>query len=234
VNDTLFFAARTLELGMELWRSDGTTAGTVLVKDINPSFRGSNPSGLREFSGSLFFNANDLDNGIQLWRSDGTTAGTVIASDFAPGFTGVINADFVPVGGMIFFTGFGASGGIEQWRTDGTAAGTVFLKQIFSREALEGHPPTPFHVAAGGLFYFTALDPAVGMELFVSGGTPEGTRLVREIFPGNNPFDPAPIQLTAVGGRVFFTADDGIHGHELWVTDGTSEGTMMVLDIFPS
>jgi ELWxxDGT repeat protein len=72
------------------------------------------------------------------------------------------------------------------------------------------------------------------MELFVSDGTPEGTRLVREIFPGSNPFDPAPSQLIALGNRVYFTADDSIHGNELWVTNGTAEGTMMVLDIFPS
>jgi ELWxxDGT repeat protein len=135
---------------------------------------------------------------------------------------------------MVFFHGFGASGGLEQWRTDGTAAGTVFLKEIFSREALEGELLPFFQTAAGGLFYFTALDRAVGMELFVSDGTPAGTRLVHDIFPGNHSFDPAPIQLTAVGDRVFFTADDGIHGRELWVSDSTTEGTRLVLDLFPS
>jgi ELWxxDGT repeat protein len=231
VNNTLFFSAHTPDLGTEIWKSDGTGAGTVLLKDINPTFRGSYPSSLREFHGRLFFNANDLDNGTQLWRSDGTTAGTVIASDFAPGFTGTILADFVPLGCLTFFTGFGATGGLEQWRTDGTAAGTVFLKQIFTAEDLQGELLPMVKVAAGGLYYFTALDPAVGMELFVSEG--KSTRLVRDIFPGRLPFDPAPMELVAVGNRVFFTADDGTHGRELWMSDGTLDGTRMVLDLFP-
>ena len=36
VNGTLFFAATTRRNGYELWKSDGTAAGTVLVKDIWP------------------------------------------------------------------------------------------------------------------------------------------------------------------------------------------------------
>ncbi|NIP52547.1 MAG: hypothetical protein GWN61_15505, partial [candidate division Zixibacteria bacterium] len=36
VNGTLFFAASDGIHGYELWKSDGTAAGTVMVKDINP------------------------------------------------------------------------------------------------------------------------------------------------------------------------------------------------------
>ena len=110
------------------------------------------------------------------------------------------------------------------------AAGTLFLKQIFTAEDLQ-RELLPSQVAAGGLFYFTALDPAVGMELFVSNGTPEGTRLLRDIAPGNQPFDPAPTQLIAVGNRDYFTANDGVHGQELWISDGSTEGTRLVVDL---
>ena len=44
VNGTLFFAADDGVHGRELWKSDGTAAGTVLVKDINPGSIGSYPS----------------------------------------------------------------------------------------------------------------------------------------------------------------------------------------------
>ena len=36
VGDTLYFWADDGVNGDELWKSDGTEAGTVLVKDINP------------------------------------------------------------------------------------------------------------------------------------------------------------------------------------------------------
>ncbi len=46
INDDLFFAADDGGNGTELWKSDGTQAGTVPVKDINPGALGSNPGGL--------------------------------------------------------------------------------------------------------------------------------------------------------------------------------------------
>ena len=39
VNGTLFFTADDSVHGDELWKSNGTAAGTVLVKDINPGSR---------------------------------------------------------------------------------------------------------------------------------------------------------------------------------------------------
>jgi ELWxxDGT repeat protein len=97
----------------------------------------------------------------------------------------------------------------------------------------DGVPPF-VQATAGGQFFFTAFDPSAGPELLVSDGTPAGTRVVRDIFPGNIRFSPAPANLTAVGSLLFFTADDGIHGQELWLTDGTLDGTRQVIDLFPS
>ena len=69
LNGTLFFAADNLQ-GTELWRSDGTLAGTTLVKDINPT-GDSVPESLVAFGGALLFSANDGTNGAELWKSDG-------------------------------------------------------------------------------------------------------------------------------------------------------------------
>ena len=62
--------------GFELWKSNGTAAGTVMVKDINPGSKSSYPSFLTNVDGSLFFAATDAVHGSQLWQSNGTTAGT--------------------------------------------------------------------------------------------------------------------------------------------------------------
>jgi ELWxxDGT repeat protein len=74
--------------GIELWKSDGTTAGTVLVKDINPGSSDSSPASLTNFNGTLYFRANDGVNGYELWKSDGTAAGTVLVKDINPGSSG--------------------------------------------------------------------------------------------------------------------------------------------------
>ena len=84
-------------------------------------------------------------------------------------------------------------------------------------------------VRAGGLVCFTATDGDHGRELWVTDGTTDGTRLVKDIRPGSA--GSAPKALTRVGSRLFFTADDGVHGRELWVSDGTAAGTRLVKDL---
>src|SRR6266571_4778448 len=85
VNGTLFFAAEDPTNGRELWKSDGTAAGTVLVNDITPGSGGSGPDELTIVNGTLFFRAFDPTDGYELWKSDGTAAGTVLVNDIAPG-----------------------------------------------------------------------------------------------------------------------------------------------------
>src|SRR5262245_42578057 len=73
-----FFTACSLETGAELWKSDGTDAGTVLVKDVRPGPFGSDTRNLTAVGDTLFFFSNDGTHGSELWKSDGTEAGTVL------------------------------------------------------------------------------------------------------------------------------------------------------------
>jgi len=69
VNGTLFFSANDGTNGSELWKSDGTTSGTVIVKDIYPGGSGSSVSSLTNVNGTLFFSASGQNSGTELWQA---------------------------------------------------------------------------------------------------------------------------------------------------------------------
>ncbi len=244
VNGTLFFTANDGTHGTELWKSDGTEAGTTLVKDIylgsSPYYSSpysSNPQNLTNVNGTLFFTANDGSKGIELWKSDGTAAGTTLVADLNP-WSSSNPSNLTNVNGTLFFTANDGSKGIELWKSDGTAAGTTLVADIYSGY----NPSNPKHLTnVNGTLFFTANDGINGTELWKSDGTAAGTTLVKDIYPGNSgsgypspyPNSSNPSNLTNVNGTLFFTANDGINGKELWKSDGTTAGTTLVADLNP-
>ncbi len=233
----LFFAANDGVHGIELWKSDGTEAGTALVKDINPGNFPNNgaPDELVQVDGALFFRANDGVHGVELWRSDGTADATVLVKDINPGPSDSIPAFLTEVHGTLFFAADDGAHGVELWRSDGTEAGTVLLQDILPG-ATPAHPGDLTNVS--GTLFFRALDrfpaplgtasPGIG-ELWKSDGTEAGTLPVKDI--GRGPFRSDPSQLANANGILIFSANDGRVGREVWRSDGTEEGTMLLKDI---
>jgi uncharacterized repeat protein (TIGR01451 family) len=227
VGNTIFLSAYSDATGTELWKSDGTAAGTVLVKDIRPGTGGSFLYNLINVNGTLFFIAYTETNGQELWKSDGTAAGTILVKDIRPGSEYSSLRDLTNVNGTLFFVADNGTSGSELWKSNGTAAGTVLVKDI--RPGGDGSSAYDLTNVNGTLF-FGANNGTNGEELWKSNGTAAGTVLVKDILPGSHS---SPANLTSVGGTLFFSAYDYARGRELWKSDGTAAGTILVKDILP-
>ena len=249
-NGALYFSAYDGVTGRELWKSDGTEAGTVRVKDIDPRMGfsgplGSLPSRFRVFNNALYFSANDGVSGEELWKTDGTEAGTVRVKDINLTLQGGLPAgsfpsDFTVFNNALYFSAYDGVTGDELWKSDGTEAGTVRVKDIDPRVGFSGplgSLPSRFRVFNNAL-YFSASDGVNGTELWKTDGTEAGTVLVKDINPGvvvfSQPFPNSsiPLGLTVFNNALYFQAE-GAAGTELWTSDGTEAGTMLVKDICP-
>lgn len=253
LNGELFFSAEDSISGAELWKTDGSEAGTVLVSDLaGGSFtdnygtypNSSSPSDFVNVNGTLFFTADDGVVGRELWKTDGTAAGTMLVKDLFDGdypyytdddtYVGSYpNSSFpmhlTAVNGLLFFAATDATAGTELWRSDGTSDGTFVIQDIEP-----GSESSLFEdsmlLASGDHLYFTAETTEHGQELWISDGTEDGTELIRDIRTGSVGALSNP-SLTNFKGEVYFAADDGVVGTELWKTDGTSDGTVLVSDL---
>lgn len=223
----VYFAANS-ESGREVWRTDGTQAGTQLVCDINPGdgdgVRGELHDGdfFGHLGSTLFFPANDgSGNGIELWKTNGTATGTVLVKDINLSGDSQPNG-FIGAAGLLFFVADDGSGQ-KLWRTDGTEEGT------FSSDILaSAYDKNTYMAAYGGMIYFQGSDTTNGSELWYWNGQAGQTGMVADINPSGSS---TPDHLRVVGDTLYFSADDGVHGVELWKT--SAGGTEMVFDINP-
>jgi ELWxxDGT repeat protein len=218
-------------VGCALWRSDGTAAGTLKVQDVCAG-------SLHAVGSRLVFVGGD-SKGRELWASDGTTAGTRRIADLTMGFYSTTFHDFQVVGKRLFFTATASDRGEELYVTDGTAQGTKLLTWLSDPEAFHDFPGYVYQppewgnslpmTPLGNRLFFWAYDPAYGVELWSSDGTPKGTRMVRDTCPGS--CSSSLSSLHALKGRLYYLVDNGTVS-QLWVTDGTAQGTQKVKD-FP-
>lgn len=235
-NGKLYFQANDGTHGEEAWVSDGTPAGTQLLKDINNGAANSKPGGFFGYNGQTFFSANNGTDGEELWISDGTTAGTKMLKDInagaAPGVSIPYYGEyfFAAYNGKLYFPARDMSHGIELWETDGTTAGTQIAVDYYP--ILTGLEPQNLTVYNGKL-YFSGLDTGVAVnnrELFVTDGTPAGTKMVKDIYPGL--MGASPGSFIEYQNKLFFWATEPATSTELWVTDGTEAGTALFKDIY--
>ena len=163
-----------------------------------------------------------------------------LVEDIYPGATGSEPNYLVDFKGRLLFGANHPRFGEELWRSNGTRSGTRLVKDIDpgplvikKMEKTETGSSAPDSVMRTKKWiYFQATTVKYGDELWKSDGTKWGTRIVKDIVPGQGVSDPEDIVSTAPR-TTFFRAWDKNHGEELWKTDGTEKGTKLVKDINP-
>jgi ELWxxDGT repeat protein len=223
VGPQVFFSLNTLEGGTELYVSDGTAAGTALVRSFQVDTQ---IESMTAFDGALYFTASTGDHGEELWKSDGTAAGTVMLKDIYGGQESSSPSHLTVVGSELYFVAQDETHGRELWKSDGTSEGTELVADL--APGWDSSAPSNL-TAMDGQLYFTAQNPATGRELWVSNGSVGDTTLVDDIRPGSD--SSYPSSLTNVDGTLYFRASDGTSGYELWKSAGTPGSSELVKDI---
>lgn len=231
-NGKLYFKGNDGSHGNELWVTDGTEAGTMLLKDINPNTASSDPGGIITANELLFFAANggSSQGGYELWKSDGTAAGTVRVKDINPSGDGtyypfsLYDKILYNIGNTVYFGGNDANER-ELWRSDGTEAGTIRLSNIFTPLAIGPRQLT----SAGNIRLFRM--EYIGDELWRSDGTTAGTYVIGDLNPSTFSSFTDDSQVFRFDDHILISLQTSDNGKELWRSDGTATGTYMVADI---
>jgi ELWxxDGT repeat protein len=209
VENRVFFSADDAIIGRELYVTDGTYDGTVLVTDIWPGADSSNPSNLTALGNRVFFVARDPAKGIAVYVSDGTEAGTLRLMRRRS--CGAANDALIAFGSQVVFAAKAADGvTCSLFVSDGTVEGTTVAVP-----SIRGFgQPMLFN----GRIVFTTPNDSDGAELWKTdaalGGT---TKFVRN-------FSGGVIEMV-ISRRVLYMTVGTFFDRTMWKSDGTSAGT---------
>lgn len=258
----------------EIWKSDGTVAGTVRVKAfLGNSYENAGKESMYDIldiefcNGWVFFTMTDnANNKIDLWKTDGTEAGTIRVFESCqsqiqaynnqvyffiagvpdpnygttsfsmrrystltntggfvkslaptnaaniPRFFGVVNNLMLfAADGTIVVNNNNVNSGMELWKSDGTSTGTVIVKDI-NLEVSNNFPPGPFSSGKHSITYANKSEYFIGANFNLP--NLENRSLIHD-------------------NLLYFNADDGVNGKELWKSDGSASGTVLVKDFLP-
>ncbi|MEM9678717.1 MAG: T9SS type A sorting domain-containing protein [Bacteroidota bacterium] len=202
-----------IDVGREVWVTDGTGAGTSLFFDVRTGSSNSSPFAFFELGGTLYFSAND-GGGSRIWETDGTSGGT---SNTNNGFS-----NFNPrvIGGKAYMVA--------------TTLGNAFYE--FDGTTFQEVPDNGTGVAVplGGEFIefdantillymdYSIDEPTIGRELYKYDIPTQRYTLIRDVDMGTG--DSSISNFTKIGSTVYFEADNA-----LWQTDGDESGTGTIL-----
>ena len=241
--EKVIFSAFDAVHGFEPWITDGTTNGTYMLKDINPSDTSLNPVsayGFTEINGKSIFIGNDGVNESSLWVTDGSSAGTQILKDPSSACSSgqwcsteiEIGPVFQSKRTVVIDDGVN---GPEIWLTDGTSSGTSRITDLpGGTGSFLNAPQIDLYGSISDVFFFAYSESTNGKELWRTDGTISGTFMVKDIAPGTT--------SGVCGDRAYIANNwilfDGIGNSSgqmcrVWRTDGTEQGTFSLPYLSP-
>lgn len=250
-NGKVYFLGNDGITGNELWVTDGTNNGTHMVKNIslskythNPSVEtGSSPRSFTIAYGKLYFVAWTDTHGEELYETDGTANGTKRISDLYPGKHGSFRGELKLFKNKLYFEGISNDNiSMELYSFNGTSISLVkdINPTIGEYSGINSGLSQVFMNTTGKLYFKAASSRAIGTngsivnnsELWMTDGTTNGTKLVKEIEPG--PIASNPQIYASINNKIIFSPilDFGQQdARELWVSDGTANGTKKIVEL---
>ncbi len=255
LNSVVLFAATDAIHGEEIWRTDGTTGGTSMLKDIAAGtdsstygnimiapgifFPYSIFQGFHTFNNRAYFNADDGAGTGEIWSTDGSPGNAALLKDVVPGSSlnsgiSLLDAINLPTKFMFPINNTTTS---ELWESDGSTVNTKVFKSFATNapgQFVYILPPYSFNFTTntityslfqGNKFFFGAPTLAAGQELWISDGTLGGTSMIKDINPGTGSGFSLSGVYVYTTTNLFFAGDDGSFGNELWKSDGTGSPT---------
>ena len=224
----VYFAAYSPTYTVDIWKTDGSEAGTVLVKAIPNS---KEIRDLLVFQNKIFFIVGKGSGNDKIWVSDGTAAGTnqFIDLDTKNDINNAPKELLVFNNKLFFWAGREGTNFKNYYVSDGTVSGTSVLNNIGNEYGYNQGGESV--ISNGKLYYFTGSN-GNNTGLWVTDGTQGGTKLVKRLN--------IAAFLRDIDGILYFNGTDmdgpnnaSLYGSEPWRSDGTEAGTQLIKDIYP-
>ncbi len=199
------------EPGWEVWKTDGTSTGTVKGFSLPPESEFGDHAWA--INGKAVLTAYLSGSGLGLYAIGPQVSSLELLTALSPSFYGL----FETSNGLGFFSKI--EGEIARlWRTDATAAGTIPLLTLPSTAALLGASRW------GSEYLLLVRINEAQVELIRTDGSLDGTSVVTQFAPAASP---GTVDMADFEGRVYFVFPLG-ERTAIWTTDGTASGTEAV------
>ncbi len=206
-SSTMLFTAYTNEYGFELWKTDGSAANTVMVKDIIEGGIGSKPQNFITCGNKVIFTADFPYFGVEIWSTDGTEGGTFLVKDIREGLFSSNPKNFYYHNNFIYFSANDGVNGQGIWKTNGTEAGTIRIEGSFDPSNFFSYKDT---------LLFKATNGTNGYELWKVTGSSNSSVMIGDI---NQTGDSNPSSFCLYNDIVYFTANSSSTVRQIYITE---------------